>query len=225
VALVKAFTSNPRTGWIRGSSALGPEVTAEISRLSAENASLRAQLSRVIGESERDNERALDDLLITLRGNKQEYFVRVAGKTGWQESENHNMLTIFRIFAPNMIVDSTTEHLGHLLAINSVREEADGTTPRAEIVPTNEVADILADFMALGLMTPSGRKHPVSDKGIYWSLTARGNELISRVNAKRLAEISIKSEPEDSAIVTESDAGEAAASSTDDDARDALGLG
>lgn len=85
VALVKAFTSNPRTGWIRGSSALGPEVTAEISRLSAENASLRAQLSRVIGESERDNERALDDLLITLRGNKQEYFVRVAGKTGWQE--------------------------------------------------------------------------------------------------------------------------------------------
>jgi hypothetical protein len=44
VALMKAFTATPRDGWVRSSSSVGPEVTSELSRLSAENAQLRRKI-------------------------------------------------------------------------------------------------------------------------------------------------------------------------------------
>lgn len=44
LALGKQIPITPRPGWVRGSDAAGPEVTAELSRLSSENADLRKQL-------------------------------------------------------------------------------------------------------------------------------------------------------------------------------------
>jgi hypothetical protein len=45
IALMKAFNTRPRPGWVRAEPHLGPGVAAELSRLSSENASLREQLA------------------------------------------------------------------------------------------------------------------------------------------------------------------------------------
>lgn len=44
IALTKQMTAHPRPGWIRGDQAAGPEVLAELARLSSENAELRKHL-------------------------------------------------------------------------------------------------------------------------------------------------------------------------------------
>jgi hypothetical protein len=187
VALVKAIVASPRVGWVRSSSALGPEVTAEISRLSAENASLRAELAAALEVSERENDLALDKLFETLGRNKVNYSVRVREANGWQASKNHDLAFLFRVLSPLMVVEYSTTDVGSLIALNSVIEPEDGSpTPAGEMIPLNEIGAILADYMALGIMTPSVRRHPVADTNEYWSLTELGRELAKRLSRKRL---------------------------------------
>jgi hypothetical protein len=45
IALSKQITANPRTGWVRADQAAGPEILAELARLSKENSDLRSQLA------------------------------------------------------------------------------------------------------------------------------------------------------------------------------------
>lgn len=46
-ALTKQFNTSPRPGWARADTVTGPEVTAELSRLSKENADLRAKVQEL----------------------------------------------------------------------------------------------------------------------------------------------------------------------------------
>ncbi len=45
IAFMKLFNTNPRPGWVRTTEIGGPEVLAELSRLSSENAALRAKVA------------------------------------------------------------------------------------------------------------------------------------------------------------------------------------
>jgi hypothetical protein len=49
VALTKQMTASPRTGWVPADQATGPEVTAELARLSKQNAELQSQLKSALG--------------------------------------------------------------------------------------------------------------------------------------------------------------------------------
>jgi hypothetical protein len=50
---MKEITANPRTGWVRASGAVNPEVTNELSRLSKENSELRSQLRAALAVESR----------------------------------------------------------------------------------------------------------------------------------------------------------------------------
>jgi len=52
VALTKQITAQPGTGWIRGDQAAGPEVLAELTRLTRENAALRSRVDAAGRSSE-----------------------------------------------------------------------------------------------------------------------------------------------------------------------------
>jgi hypothetical protein len=47
IAFMKLFNTNPRPGWVRTTELGGPEVLAELSRLSSENAELRAKVDEL----------------------------------------------------------------------------------------------------------------------------------------------------------------------------------
>lgn len=72
IALMKTFTTRPRPGWIRATSAVDPQSIDELARLSAENADLRKQVERLLLTAEgastgRRDLKELKDSLETTR--------------------------------------------------------------------------------------------------------------------------------------------------------------
>ena len=55
-------------------------------------------------------------------------------------------------------------------------------------VGKNVVSDIIADFAALDLVEPSKKKHSVSDKNDYWTLTKLGKQVLKQFRRVRLEE-------------------------------------
>jgi hypothetical protein len=65
--------------------------------------------------------------------------------------------------------------------------------------PLNRIKEILADLNALEIIKPSIKKHPISDKNEYWTLTAEGKKLFKEVRREILdknVKISINIEDE-----------------------------
>lgn len=184
VALVKAFAAQPRVGWVRTSSTLGPEVTAEISRLSSENATLRSRIHELEEQHERDSASELTELWGQLRRNEWEYSLKFHRNGEWQEAKPLPYSTMFMILAPNMVVEASTKRIDDLVLVNSRARKDEGETDestqdRALLIPNNARNAMLADFMMLGLMEPSTKRHPVADKEEYWSLTSLGQQLLA----------------------------------------------
>lgn len=175
IALMKAFVTHPRTGWSKASDVAGPEVIKELSRLSAENADLRKQietLQRIEREHDRD---AVSEVFNTLERNKVTAYVRF-NATEWGDPIKIALLTVFSSIAPNMIIENYPEKIA--------RDAALGISGKTNYyhswpVPQNYIQSWIADFHALELITPSTKKHPVSDSNDYWSLTDLGKKLLS----------------------------------------------
>jgi hypothetical protein len=178
VALVKTMAAQPRTGWVRASSALGPEVTAEISRLSAENAALRAEITELAASTNRVHDAELDGLWARLYQTSWEHSVRITRQSDWEQAIPLPLGQWFMVFAPNMMVEASVSVIDDLILTNS--RIKDHLEDRPAAVARNERNAMLADFMTLDLMEPSLRRHPVADSSEYWALTERGRELLKR---------------------------------------------
>ena len=175
IALMKAFNTNPRPGWVRASSSAGPEVTQELSRLSKENAELRSQLV-VTASQDADAQLARIstqiDLMKAVPFNVQ---IKEKDKAKWDLHVKSNLFDIFSTLASQMIDELSVTRASKYLAIMY-----SGGKPVAEFAPiaTNHINEIFADLACLGLISPSKKKHAVSDKEIYWSLTEQGLETL-----------------------------------------------
>lgn len=188
VALVKAMTAQPQVGWVRASSALGPEITAEISRLSAENSSLRNKITELEQQNKRDDVAEIMELWSQMRKAEWDFSARFPGEREWADCHPKSYSELFSMLAPNMVVEITVDLVNDILAMNAVHAEdglEDSDRRRAEMIPINIRNGLLADFMTFGVMEPSTRRHPVSDTNEYWTLTTLGQELLK--NRQRAA--------------------------------------
>jgi Domain of unknown function (DUF4062) len=68
IALTKQMTASPRPGWVRASEAPGPEVLAELARLSKENAELRLQLASAATDDRRETRNAWKEFVGSAAG-------------------------------------------------------------------------------------------------------------------------------------------------------------
>ncbi|MDQ1127611.1 hypothetical protein QE428_002644 [Microbacterium sp. SORGH_AS 505] len=181
VALVKAMASQPRVGWVKASSALGPEVTAEISRLSSENAELRRKISSLEKTAEREAAHELTELWAQMMKNEWEYSARFSSGGDWIAADPITYSVLFRLLAPNMVAESSSEHIDDIIRVNTTREGVSEDEPgreKAIAIPINTRNAMLSNFVMLGLIEPSKRRHPVADKAVYWSLTEVGLEML-----------------------------------------------
>jgi hypothetical protein len=62
------MTASPRPGWVRASEAPGPEVLAELARLSKENGELRVQLAAAATDDRREARRAWKEFIDSAAG-------------------------------------------------------------------------------------------------------------------------------------------------------------
>lgn len=198
VALMKAMTANPREGWIRASQIVnGPEVTAEVVRLSSENANLRKQLRDAEVASDREQLEELDRVLNTLANTKRNPSYRYTSNGEWHRDAEITLFRVFLLLAPDMIVEASVDDMAKDLAmeIRLDREQ------RWDLVAINQFKGLLADLMTLDLVQPSTRKHPLSNTSVYWSLTALGQEMLKLIRKTTLSETTdSQSLPEESPL-------------------------
>jgi hypothetical protein len=179
IALMKAITSRPREGWIRASSASGPEVTSEVVRLSAENAALRQELARAKAAAEEGHLQQVREIVDTLRHTERTFSYRDTPGEPWKTA-TVPLLRAFGAIVAELVVESTVENLASILCMN-VRESGGN---QWNIVAINQVKTLMADFMALDLVRPSVRRHAVSDPHEYWSLAPFGVEVHNDVRRR-----------------------------------------
>jgi len=174
IALVKAMNTHPRAGWIRADAAAGPEVTKELTRLSIENAEFRKRLEEQSKSEEQEERRREEETIMTLSINKRQVYVWLAEAKDWGEPIDSTLLEIFGIIARDLISEASWQDLEASIAF----EMGKGASYRSRApVPNNLMKEWLSDFVSLGLIQPSTKRHSVHDKGEYWMLTDFGREL------------------------------------------------
>mgnify|MGYP001810078624 CR=1 FL=1 len=182
---MKAFNTSPRTGWTRATGSVGPEVMQELSRLSRENADLRSLLSAAQHAEVSDRRAHLQSRIETLKAIKTVLFLREKGKSEWTIPVETTLFDIFEDLAPEMMVEiSVAKASTYLALMNKPTDELVLSTTAP--IPTNQVGLLLADLASLDLVEPSKKKHPVSDKDLYWSLTQEGIDLLKLRRASGL---------------------------------------
>ena len=183
VSLMKAIAANPREGWVRASSSVGPQMTAELARLSAENAAMRAQLARAAVDADSSHEAAVDQVSAHLVAIDTTLQYRYAsGDRSWQRSQSVPHALLFDEVAPRLMTEEEIKDTAAFMAM-ILKEDQDR---RGDIVAVNQVQDLLADWNALDLVEPSTKRHSVNDAGEYWSLTDFGREVLRRSRRRRL---------------------------------------
>lgn len=183
VALMKAFTATPREGWIRSSSSVGPEVTSELSRLSAENARLRLEIEAINREADADHAKAMQQLRAILSRRSHEISYRYTDSTQWEtDAPPVTLRWVFQTLGPSLIPEYPLRKAAELLAIHLRMDAARKST----IAPLNMVKEVLVELMALDLVTPSILRHSVNDQNEYWSLTQLGTEYLKWSKRRKL---------------------------------------
>lgn len=180
IALMKQFTTNPGTGWIKANEMVGPEVLTELTRLSKENAILRDQLDKaniIMQQSESDE---FSKIIETLK--KHEISISFMYKDGknWEQEQKFTFFNIFRLIAPELMVEKNTSDTSHYIGImlNSNRER----NLRSQYpIPSNTTKSIFADLVVLNLVKPSEKRHSVKDNNEYWTITDYGKEVFKAI--------------------------------------------
>ncbi|MDH2052865.1 DUF4062 domain-containing protein [Achromobacter marplatensis] len=185
IALMKAFNTNPRVGWSRTSTVAGPEVMLELSRLSRENAELRAQLDIAKKQEVSDHRLHIQQRIDTLSAIPITLAIREKGKTTWDVIAKTNLFKVFSQIGPDMLDESSVTHASSYLALMNKPKPELLLSPTAPI-GHNHIKALFADFASLDLVQPSKKKHPVSDKDSYWSLTQEGIDVLKLSRAQRL---------------------------------------
>ena len=177
ISLIKTMNANPRIGWTRSDEAISPEVTKEISRLSAENANLRRDVEK-LRKVKDSQENKIKEVARIMFGNNRVLRVRESAATSWEDSPEYKA-TLFNLFeyaAPNLINENSNSSIAIDIAFNLHGNKFSQETP----IPTNMISGLITDFVALEIIEPSKKKHAVSDKEKYWTLTNLGKELIKK---------------------------------------------
>ncbi|MBD8100641.1 DUF4062 domain-containing protein [Pseudomonas fluorescens] len=181
IALMKAITAYPRTGWIRADEVAGPEVTRELTRLSHENSELRTELenhkkTQVLQEDE------VHASVRILSSNKM--YIRIRKTSKWENGKIHEttLANIFQHIGPHLLGENSKLGIAQNIALGLSGTGYFKNYP----VGSNIVAGILADLAALDLVEPSKKKHSLSDNAEYWSLTTLGKKVIKNIRRFQL---------------------------------------
>jgi hypothetical protein len=198
ISLMKQFNTNPRVGWIKSSEQMGPEVLKEISRLSNENSKLRNEIEKHQLKIENESKAEFNKLLQTLKHNRKTVSFLYANEKKWSDRTEFTLLEIFDLLAPDLMIETSSERCRNYLGF-MLKPNKDKKINLSNASPLNRIKEILADLNALEIIKPSIKKHPISDKNEYWTLTAEGKKLFKEVRREILdknVKISINIEDE-----------------------------
>jgi hypothetical protein len=183
IALMKTISTTPRTGWARADEVSGPEVMKELTRLSSENATLRAEIGRLAIANASQNDAVRNAVKIMA---KNDFKFQVRTTSQWTQAKffERTLADIFEIAAINLISENSSNGFAQNIALKCVGNKYFKEWP----IGRNITSEIIADLAALDLVEPSKKKHPISDNATYWSLTSLGKQVLKEIRRVRLEE-------------------------------------
>jgi len=180
ISLMKQFTTNPRAGWVKANETIGPEVLNELSRLSKENSSLRTQLEELSKQIVRDETEKYDKMITILNSHKVSISFFYERGTDWEDTREFDFLELFKLLAPELMVEKSTIDTAHYIALMKKPDHAKEIRGRYPI-PSNTTKKILADLVVLDLVKPSTKKHSLKDTNDYWTITEEGKNVFKAI--------------------------------------------
>lgn len=183
ISLIKAMNTNPRVGWSRADESIGINITKELSRLSEENSRLREENEKLVRKQLEASDEVRDTVNIL---NENSRILGIRSESSWDTSKDHErtLLQLFLAAAPNLILENTTEGIAKNIAHSIVSTRYYRDWPFGKV----NTEHLIADFVALDLVEPSKKKHLVSDKSLYWSLTKLGKQVQKKSRRIQLEE-------------------------------------
>lgn len=180
---IKAMSIKPRIGWTRADEAVSLDMTKEITRLSSENSKLRDNNEKLLKKQIEAGDEVRDVVHIL---NNNERIVKVRSTRHWEDADEFdcNLLEIFLSIAPNLINENSSIGVAKNLALSLVGTSYFSNWP----IGKNKVSEYVADFVALDIVEPPKKKHPVSDENSYWTLTRIGKQVLKRSRRIQLEE-------------------------------------
>ena len=122
-----------------------------------------------------------------MRKNSQKISFAYQNGTDWEDEMEITLYRIFRLLAPEMMIEKTTEDIVTYIGL-TLRPDKNRQRHDQHPVPTNTMKRCISDFIALGLFEPSQRRHTVSDTNEYWTLTDIGREVYVDIRRAMLEE-------------------------------------
>lgn len=180
ISLIKTMSANPRTGWSKADEKISMNVTKELTRLSEENSILREENKKLLKKQAGATDEVRETVTI-LNQNEKTLNIRSGAK--WDDTATKHTRTLLQLFlaaAPNLILENTTEGIAANVSYSIVGTKYYKSWPFGKV----NTEHLIADFVALDLVQPSKKKHPVSDKSLYWSLTKLGKQV--QKNSRRI---------------------------------------
>ncbi|GAA5442616.1 hypothetical protein Misp06_00790 [Microbulbifer sp. NBRC 101763] len=187
IALMKAFTSDPREGWVRASEATNIKMANELTRLSAENSELRKQIKNIETDAKEKRSRENNKIINILLKNERPVPVRLCEGDYVEEACKINLFRLFNYLAPEMLIEKSVNDISTYVAVVIANFEASELYMPYPI-PRNIVKDWIADLSALELVSPSSKKKPITDMEEYWALSERGKEILNILRRMMLEE-------------------------------------
>jgi hypothetical protein len=203
LSLIQTRKTHPAEGWVRAGSAITPEVEREIAELRAKAATLEKTLQ---DERESSARREFDAELAqgsdTYRlGVEVKYYTQElvdAGRNRAPWALNHYATTavtwdqIFADLGPRLMDEASEAALRrslNVLAYNEVAEDPPLPEDAVEWEDINTwgatLEDVKVQLFSLGLIEQSAKRHQITDKNSYWTLTAEGRNHLMRLRAIR----------------------------------------
>ena len=192
-SLVQLIKSNPAIGWVRSDELMGQEAALELLSLRRQVDGLKEALASVKSSAPE----GIEDL---SHGNDQFNlkfaYTLYSTSTGKKESGTGEFSptwnAIFRSVSPILINEATEnamktsiDELAYAKNQKFIMAKAlDSTLRLSRIeVPQQQFNTILVQLKALGLIKKSEKNRSVKDSGAYWTLTAYGDEVMTRLIA------------------------------------------
>jgi hypothetical protein len=185
VALSKAIIAYPRTGWLKADSLLDASAMNEVARLSKENSDLRKTLKEL---TEKKVEQLKDEeskVIAILNSHTIDMSYYYKDAEDWSDPFEMDFMKILFTLAPNLMIETSNETAAGYLAVLTKPEKGRAVRDPWPI-PMNTLADIFADFRALGLIAPSPKRHALNDTSQYWCLTEKGLAIYNKIRIEKI---------------------------------------
>jgi hypothetical protein len=187
--LIRELNLNPQTGWVRADRIVEPVVANELSRLSAENETLKRQIKIESGEILSRLREQFKYAVKVLALNKVTLNFYYSSGDNWENSRQFRYLRIFKLLVPELSVGKTTAEISRFLG-TVLNPNLDKTVRKDYPTPSNTIKKIMADFTLLKLVKCSGSAPEGEDE--VWEITEYGKELYSAYRMRHLEKVFVK---------------------------------